>query len=180
MTPRMQDAPERNEMTVQNQIAAELGRLSGFAGPGTVVAVAIGPDGLTIEVELIAVDSVGCRVAEVRAEVPKLAGAGFDVLKNWGEALSRRISYLLETLSLLEADEEHGEVLIRSNPPDRQGSATSYYEVLLRQDGPGRFALRRYEAQKSTGTRTPTDMQLTHEVLKRLARDLVETVPSGP
>lgn len=167
-------------MSVQDQMSAELNRLAGFTGPGTDIATATGPDGMVIEAELAAVDSVGCRVVEVRAEVPKLANASFDVLKTWGEALSRRISYLLETLSLLEADEEHGEVLIRSNPPDRQGSATAYYEVLLRQDGPGRFALRRFEAQKGISGRTKTEMQLTHEVLKRLARDLVETVPAGP
>ena len=167
-------------MPVQQQITAELTRLAGFAGPGSATASAKGPDGMTIEVELSAVDSVGCLVREVRAEVPRLAGASFDVLKTWAEALSRRLSYLLETLSLLEADEEHGQVLIRSNPPDRQGTATSYYEVLLRQDGPGRFALRRFETQKGAGGRTPTEMQLTHEVLKRLARDLVETVPQAP
>ncbi|MBA3315638.1 MAG: hypothetical protein M3552_12765 [Planctomycetota bacterium] len=167
-------------MTVQDQIAAELGRLAGFSGPGTAVASAAGPDGMTVEAELAAVDAVGCLVTEVRAEVPKLAGASFDVLKTWGEALSRRISYLLETLGLLEADEEHGQVLIRSNPPDRQGSATAYYEVLLREDGPGRFSLRRYEAQKGSTGRVPVEMHLTHQVLKRLARDLVETVPAGP
>ena len=167
-------------MTVQDQLTTELARLAGFAGPGSATAAAAGPDGMTIEAELSAVDTLGCLVREVRADVPKLAGASFDVLKTWGEALSRRLSYLLETLSLLEADEEHGQVLIRSNPPDRHGSATSYYEVLLRQDGPGRFALRRYEAQKGASGRTPTEMHLTHEVLKRLARDLVETVPSGP
>jgi hypothetical protein len=167
-------------MTVQDQLAAELGRLAGFAGPGTAVAAAAGPDGLTIEAELAAVDKFGCLTHEVRAEAPKLAGAGFDVLKAWGEALSRRISYLLETLALLESDEEHGQVLIRSNPPDRQGSATAYYEVLLREDGPGRFSLRRYESQKGATGRTPADMHLTHEVLKRLFRDLAETVPAGP
>ena len=165
-------------MTVQDQLAAELGRLAGFAGPGTAIAAAAGSDGLTIEAEVISVDKVGCLVREVRAEAPKLAGAGFDVLKTWGEALSRRVSYLLETLGLLEADEEHGEVLIRSNPPDRQGSATAYYEVLLRQDGPGRFSLRRYESQKGTAGRVPADMHVTQEVLKRLFRDLAETVPT--
>jgi hypothetical protein len=167
-------------MTVHDQLAAELGRLTGFAGPGSAVATAAGPDGMTVEAELAAVDSLGCLVREVRAEVPKLATASFDVLKTWGEALSRRLSYLLETLALLEADEEHGQVLIRSNPPDRQGSATAYYEVLLRQDGPGRFALRRFETQRGVGGRSPVDMHLTHQVLKRLARDLVETVPAGP
>lgn len=167
-------------MSIQDQIAAELGRLNGFAGPGTAVASVSGPDGMTLEVELTAVDQLGCLVHEVRTVVPKLLGARFDVLKAWGETLSRRLSYLLETLALLEIDEEHGEILIRSNPPDRHGSATAYYEVLLRQDGPGRFALRRYEAQKGVSGRTPIDMHLTHEVLKRLGRDLVETVPSGP
>ena len=165
-------------MTVQDQLTAGLRRHAGFSGPGTVVADASGPDGMTIEAELAAVDTLGCAVREVRADVPKLAGAGYDVLKAWGEALCRRISYLLETLELLEADEEHGEVLIRSNPPDRQGAATAYYEVLLRQDGPGRFTLRRYEAQKGTAGRTPADMHVTHEVLKRLFRDLAETVPT--
>lgn len=167
-------------MNISDQITAELNKLTGFNGPGTTVASAAGPDGMTVEAELAAVDQFGSLVREVRAEAPKLAGAGFDVLKTWGESLSRRLSYLLETLALLEVDEEQGQVLIRSNPPDRQGSATTYYEVLLRQDGPGRFALRRYEARKGIAGRSPVDMQLTHEVLKRLARDLVETAPAGP
>ena len=164
-------------MAPYDQMTSELQRLVGHAGPGTVVATVASPDGTTIEADLLSVDAHGCLAREIRATVPRLAGAKFDVLKQWGQALSRRISYLLETLGLLEADEEQGQVLIRSNPPDRQGSSTSYYEVLLSEEGPGRFVLRRYEAQRGIPGRTPADMQLTHQVLGRLARDLVETVP---
>ena len=164
-------------MSPYDQMTAELAGLIGHAGPGPVVATAVASDGTTIEAELLAVDALGCLAREVRATVPRLSGAGVQVLKNWGEALGRRISYLLETLGLLETDEEQGQVLIRSNPPDRQGSSTSYYEVLLSEEGPGRFVLRRYEVQRGVPGRTPADMQLTHQVLGRLARDLVETVP---
>ena len=83
-------------MTIQDQLAAELGRLNGFNGPGTSVASAVGPDGMTVDVELAAVDQFGCLVREVRAGAPKLTGASFDVLKTWGDALSRRLSYLLD------------------------------------------------------------------------------------
>lgn len=167
-------------MTPKDQMIAELQRHIGHAGPGTVVATAKTSDGTTIGAELLAVDSQGCLVREVQAHAPKLAGAGFDVLQEWADTLSRRISYLLETLGILEVDEDQGEVLIRSNPPERQGSTTSYYEVLLSHAGPGRFVLRRYESQRGIPGRTAKDMQLTHEVLGRLARDLAETVPPVP
>ena len=167
-------------MTIHDQLTAELQRLTGFAGPGTVAATAVVPDGTTVYADLEAVDSLGCSVEQVRADVPKLTNANFDVLKVWGEALCRRVGYLLETLAELELDEQAGQVLIRSNPPDRQTGSTFFYEVLLRRDANGAFCLRRYEARQGLPGRLPAAMHLTHEVLKRLARDLVETIPSGP
>ena len=167
-------------MTPYDQMSNELRRLAGHTGPTSVIARAIAADGTTIEAEMVAVDAHGCLVRAVQATSPRLTGGGVTLLQEWGEALSRRISYLLETLGLLEIDQEQGQVLIRSNPPDRQGNTTSYYEVLLSEEGPGRFVLRRYETQKGTGGRAATDMQLTHQMLARLARDLVETTPPRP
>lgn len=165
-------------MTVHDQMAVELQRLAGSSGP--VTATVAGPDGLTITADLTAVDSLACSVEAVRAEVPRLANAGFDTLRTWGDSLCRRLTYLLETFAPLEADAEAGQVLIRSNPPDRQGDATQFYEVLLSRDSTGAFVLRRYRAEKGVPGRLPVEMHLTHEVLGRLVRDLAETVPTGP
>jgi hypothetical protein len=50
--------------------------------------------------------------------------------------------------------------------------------VLLQSDTSGNFSLRRYQAVKGAPGRTQVDMHLTHEVLSKLADDLVETIPA--
>lgn len=134
--------------------------------------------GISLRVEVARIDSMSCAFTEMAMHVPALQNSAFDVLKDWAEALSRKITYLLEQLGPLEFDPQHHEALIRSTPPQTHGGATQYYEIVLSGSGNGTFLLRRYAAQSGTAGRTQVDLQVTHEVFERLINDLLATIPS--
>lgn len=101
----------------------------------------------------------------------------FDALKKWAENLSQRINYLLENIGPLEYDPTAGQVLIRSTPPDQLPDGTQYYEIVLSSQSGGNFSLRRYKSVKGQPGRDAVEITITHEVLLKLADDLVDTVP---
>ena len=121
---------------------------------------------------------MSCSLAELRVTVPALNGARFDVLKQWAQALSSRITYLLENIGPLEYAPDQGKILIRSTPPDKQSGATQFYEVLLQSHSGGTFSLRRYRSQSGQPGRKAVDIHVTHEVLQKLVGDLIDTIPS--
>ncbi|MEX0718805.1 MAG: hypothetical protein WD066_19590 [Planctomycetaceae bacterium] len=165
-------------MSLSPQLSAELNRLSGNPAALPHTALLSAPDGVDVAVEFVAVDRLGCAFEQLRIRVPALAGCDTDKLTEWAEALSRRVTYLLEGLGPIEIDTQAGQVLVRSNPPDQQPAGTSYYEVRLQSDTGGNFSLRRFQAVKGAPGRTQVDVQLTHEVLLKLVDDLVDTIPA--
>lgn len=168
-------------MSLSLDLAAALTPYTGrtFATPHSVsVSDAAG---ITLTIELLAVDSVGVACEELRLDVPNLSAANLDTLKKWADGLCKRVTYLLETLNPLEYDAQGNEVLIRSQPPDTSSSPgkTKYYEVQLSSLGSGKFSLRRFETDRATGGRGPVPLQITHEQLAKLVNDLTATLP-GP
>ena len=161
-------------MTLQNQLTDELKRLTGTTGQ---TARLTGPDGIELTVDFVAVDSMSCAVRELRLTVPTLAAADISTLKAWGERFCARITYLLEHIGPLEVDPDAGHVLIRSTPPDRQAGTATFYEIMLQAHSGGRFSLRRYRSEKGAPGREQVEIQTTHEVLQKLVRDLIETIP---
>ncbi|HUG91419.1 MAG TPA: hypothetical protein VML55_11325 [Planctomycetaceae bacterium] len=165
-------------MNLTEQLDHELERLAGFTSATPRTAALSAPDDIDLAIDFTAVDSMSCAFRELRLRVPTLAAAGFDALKAWAEALSKRITYLLENIGPLELDPAAGQVLIRSTAPDQRPGSTSFYEILLTAQGGGQFALRRYRSQKGLPGRDQVDVQVTHEVLRKLVTDLVETIPA--
>jgi hypothetical protein len=164
-------------MSLAARLDAELQARSGFAGPPCCTVSLADPQGIVLEVDLAAVDRLGCALRELRLAVPALHGAGVDVLERWAQALSQRVTYLLEDLGPIEIDRQAGQVLVRSTPPHRAPDGTAYYEIRLTSDTSGRFVLRRHHAVKGQPGRTQVDFLLTHEVLLRLVQDLLDTIP---
>jgi hypothetical protein len=166
-------------MSLSLDLAAALQPLVGQVFlPAKTVSVS-DPAGVTLAVDLIAVESLGLSCEELRLDVPTLAGSSLDVLKTWANGLCQRITYLLETLHPLEYDAQGNQVLIRSNPPDTsQPGRTKFYEVLLSSHGGGRFSLTRHETDPATGGRVHVPLRLTHEQLAKLVNDLVATLPT--
>lgn len=165
-------------MSLRQQLAAELQRLAGTLSPATVgVSDA---NGIRMQIEFTAVDSMSCSFAQIELFVPNMQQAAFDKLKDWADSLARRITYLLEQIGPLEYDPAAGQVLIRSAPPDKLPDGTQYYEIVLSSQSGGNFSLRRYRSTKGQPGRDPVDITVTHEVLLKLADDLVNTLPATP
>src|SRR3990172_701722 len=132
-------------MSLRPQLNLELQRLVGVQGASSVSLA--GPAGLRLQIHFAAVDSMSCCFSELELFVPALANAAFDVLRNWADDLSRRITYLLEQIGPLE-DAAAGQVLIRSVRPDSLPDGSQYYEVVLSSHSGGNFSLRRYRSTK--------------------------------
>lgn len=164
-------------MSLIQKLGSELTRQIGYSSSTPHTVLLSGPDGVQLEIDLIAVDSMSCSSTEIRLSVPSLVGADFSKLQKWGEEFCKRVTYLLENIGPLELDPDAGEVLIRSTPPDKQAGQTQFYEVILASQSDGNFTLRRYRSDKGQPGRHPVEIVTTHEVLKKLVRDLVETIP---
>ena len=163
-------------MSLTQDLADELTQLAGFASSSPQTVSVTDPNSFALAIDFTAVDSMSCSFRELRLAVPSLAGCAVDRLKQWAQALSGRVTYLLENLGPIEIDANAGKVLVRSTPPDQQPDGTKYYEILLESTTTGNFTLRRYESIKGNPGRTPVDIQTTHEVLLKLVDDLVDTV----
>lgn len=167
-------------MLLSEQIERELQQLVGLTKPVPRIVVLHGDDGITADVEFMAVDSMSCAFREIRLSVPALKNCDFDLLKRWSEALGQRITYLLENIGPLEFDEVNKQVLVRSVAPSGQQGKKQFYEILLQAQTGSLFTLRRFVAEKGQPRRQRVDLQTTHEVLCRLLDDLVDTIPTTP
>lgn len=122
----------------------------------------------SLEADLVALDSLACAFERLTLASAKLAGASVDQLKRAAEALSARITYLLEPVQPIEVDPDKCVVQLRSVPPQQDEAKTSYYELLVQRSG--EISLIRYEYVAGQG-RAPIAAQVTREVLARLVDD---------
>lgn len=151
-------------MTLVNQFARGLANI----GNG-------GPDVVTIEAppRKIACDIAQCNALavsfnELCLATNELAAADAVRLQQLGQALSARLTYLLEPISPIEIDAQGCVVQLRSNPPQRDDDGRMYYELLVRRGG--EISLKRYHKENSTA-RTAMSATVTREVLLRLVGD---------
>jgi hypothetical protein len=157
-------------MNLHDQIDQELQRIRAAGGGGTLTATA--PGG-RVECDLSSVDAIGCAVDQFAFHTGRLTGASLEKLKKIGEDLSRRVTYLLEPIAIIEIDAEGITVQLRSSPPSQENGVTTYYELTLNQSG---LTLRRYQSQ-SGQPRQAVPAHFTHEALRRLARGVSAAVP---
>jgi hypothetical protein len=127
--------------------------------------------GASLALSLTAVDAFACLVDEIAVRTPKLAGASAERLREIGQALSAKLTYLLEPIRLIETDAEAGEAQLRSSPPQRSETGAAWYEILVRRGG--QIALCRY-GRDDRQPRRRIPAQLTREVVGRLCDDLVQ------
>jgi hypothetical protein len=149
---------------------------SGPVGAGSITLT--DPVGNQLDVLYASLDSMSCAVDELQLILPGAAGLPFAELRKWAEALSKRITYLLEQIGPLEFDSQANEALIRSTSPSQLPHGAVYYEFLLKTRGTRTITLNRFRANAGQPGRQPVPMQLTHEVLVRLVKDLLETFPN--
>lgn len=164
-------------MNLTTQLTDELKQLAGFSSSTPRCIEITDSEGLILGIAVVAVDALSCAFESLTLHVPSLVGNESGTLETWADALSGRVTYLLENIGPIEIDQRSSQVLIRSTPPDRTSAGTRYYEVLLSAQGNGTFLLRRYRAESGQPGRESVDIHLTHETLHKLVGDLVDTIP---
>jgi hypothetical protein len=159
-------------MSLSQKIAAALDEnTKAYVLPCTVT-VEDGPHRLTMH--LTALDAVGVAFTALEFATTSRAESPSEALKEWGDRLSGRVTYLMEPLKVLEIDAGGGEVQIRSQSPTARAEKRGYYEVrLFRQ---GTLRMERFVLDEATRQRRSTPCQFTREVLERLADDIAASV----
>jgi hypothetical protein len=153
-------------MSLQDQAKQALSNLTvGAAFPQVLSAE---HDAQRLTCELAALESLGCAFTQLSVASDVLADATPQRLKDLGELLSKRLSYLLEPISPIEVDTQQCVVQLRSSPPQQGDGASSYYELLVQKGG--QLSLRRYTKLKGQ-PRQVSPAQVTREVLLRLIAD---------
>jgi hypothetical protein len=121
-----------------------------------------------LQADLVGLDTLACSFDRLALSSAALAGASVDLLKKTAEALSSRVTYLLEPIQPIEVDPEQCTVQLRSVPPQKDEDKTSYYELLVQRTG--EISLMRYQHIDGQG-RAPISAHVTREVLTRLVED---------
>ena len=122
--------------------------------------------GRTVTLTADRADSLSCLVWELAVTTPEPVA-----LRDWAAAVAKRVTGLVEPLTVHEIDAGRGEAVLRSTAPSAKGGALAYYEVKLHADG--RADVRRYHGSKAAPGREQVAFALTHEVLAKLAEDVV-------
>ncbi|MDA0591485.1 MAG: hypothetical protein O2820_26085 [Planctomycetota bacterium] len=164
-------------MDLTEQIENEIKQLAGFSSSTPRRVEVTDSDHRVLGIGFVAVDTMSVAFESMTLHVPELVGHETGVLREWADALSNKVTYLLENIGPIEIDERAKEILIRSTPPVKLAGATQFYEVLLGAQANGTFLLRRYRSETGQPGRQSVDIQLTHETLRKLVGDLVETIP---
>jgi hypothetical protein len=163
-------------MLLHEQISKSLAEFKGFASPEPRTAAWAVEGIATLAVDFTAVDTLSCAFRELRASAERFRAVSLDDCRAWAEAVCAKVTYLLERLGPYEIDAPAQMLLVRSNPPGKERERVAYYELQLK--APGVATLRRYAHPAGSNQRQPIDMLVTHDVLQRLARDIVEAVPA--
>ena len=157
-------------MTIQQDIERELKRIHASNGRGLLQ---VDCDDGRIEADLLAVDAIGCSFQTLGYSTSRLADSSLDELKAVSEALTGKLTYLLEPIGLVEADSDRCTIQLRSSPPQKGDDSTSYYELMVRRGGD--ITLSRY-SKKSGQLRQIVPTNVTREVITRLADDFIASV----
>ncbi|MBL8829561.1 MAG: hypothetical protein JNM18_21460 [Planctomycetaceae bacterium] len=153
-------------MSIHQTVQTELNRLICPSTDPQQITAADGPHEFVCD--LVGLDSLGCAFTRFELRHAKLTNATLEQLKKTAEQLSTRLTYLLEAIRPVEIDADACVVQLRSVPPHKSDTGTSYYELHVARGG--RLTLVRYQATPGQ-SRVAIPAQVTREVLGRLVQD---------
>jgi len=159
-------------MNLSKKIAAALDEnTKAYVLPCTVT-IEDSPNRLTLH--LTALDTVGLAFSTMEFADTSRTGWSSQALREWGDRLTKRVTYLMEPLKVIEIDAGGGEVQVRSQTPTPRAEQRGYYEMRLFRNGSLR--MERFAFDEDARQRRLTPCQLTREVLERLADDIAASV----
>jgi hypothetical protein len=159
-------------MSLQSQTKLALANLSPFTGGSQTLSAS--DAAARAEANILALDALALAFDHVTVTRDALAAAPIEQLKKLSDALSKKLTYLLEPISPVEVDADHCVVQMRSSPPQRDDNGTRYYELLVRRGG--ELSLRRFEKQPGNA-RQSVPAHVTREVFLRLVEDFATISP---
>ena len=151
-------------MTLRAQFEQELKQLA--AGGAATVTVTEGDRNLACD--MVERNSLAVAFQRLRLETTELAAATAVDLERIGQALSERLTYLMEPIRPIELDADACTVQMRSSPPQRDDDGRSYYELVVRRGG--ELYLCRYRKEPGK-PRQQVAATVTGEALLRLVDD---------
>ena len=161
-------------MSLGNQIRARADEHAPFHDHVEAFVASTGP--LALRCEVSGADKLGYALQRVELAREVDAPLACEELVRRAEFLCEKVTYLLEPLRTIEADERAGRVLVRSASPRVQDERISYYEFLLTA---GRISLERYCYDPAVRGRSKVDCLLTADQLEMLLDDLVAVTEVG-
>jgi hypothetical protein len=153
-------------MSLANKAAEALAHQGPVGWGGATLSVET--TGGRLECNLVALDSLACGFTRFCLEVDSLANASIDDIQRISEALSQKLTYLLEPISSVEINSEACVVQMRSKPPRRDDDQSTYYELLVKRGG--MIQLVRYRKPRGAA-REIIPAHVTREVWQKLAGD---------
>ncbi len=155
-------------MTPTEQIRTQLEQ--GPAGGGG--AILVGDRDIEVRLRLADWDRLGCLLE--RLELSHARGLPLQIAP---AAIADMITYLGETLRVIETEEARGRALLRSARPTVRGGKPEYFEVIL-DPTPG-LTLSRHAYDSERGERVAIPAPLTRQALERLVEDLLVLAAGG-
>ena len=120
---------------------------------------------ICIRMSLADLDRLGCLLEKVELTPAEGVHLHIDPAD-----LGQRLSYLGETLAIIEQEQEEGRALLRSSPPLTDETHTYFFELVLdRNEG---LSLTRHAYDRVTQEQKMIDAPLTTYALGRLIHDL--------
>lgn len=160
-------------MSLSRKIAAAVDDMANTGAPPRSITAEEGPHKIDLPVGVAT--SIGIECAAFDFHVADRSGLSIDDLRGWGDRLVKKVTYLMEPLTIHEADAPGREVVLRSVAPTSRPDRRSYYEVRLKGEGVMKFG--RVAFPEGGGKRGPAPCHFTNEVVERLVEDLVATAP---
>lgn len=111
---------------------------------------------------------VGCALAP--------NGHQHDWMPALAATIAGRLSYLEEPLAVWELSQAEGMAQLRSAPPQREGDAICYWELLLRTGEQVSVRLSRYRWQPTLTERALIEYPATFSLLGRIATDIASCI----
>lgn len=153
-------------MSLQHELDLALNSIA-VLGPGDIVAH--GPQG-EVRASLEEVNNLGVAFTSLGYFTPSLKDAATSRLSQIADQLTRKLTYLLEPLRVVEIDGQAGAVQLRSHPPYKRENETTYYEVLVERGGS--ITVSRFE-KLPLQARKLIVATVTSEVFHRMVDDLI-------
>ena len=166
-------------MSLGRKLIGGLEDLRGAGGVQTGGAVEVHEGKCRASAQVSQFDSLAVLLdeMEVWTTLPKPPSDKVEkIMETQARQIVERIGYLIEGLTIIEFDRGDRIIQMRSAEPFAEGSAREYFELILA--GGRKAALRRYKGYENDPGRQPVSMNLTMDVLERLADDL-STVLTG-